>query len=119
MDKEFQEIKAAQEVLNTKLKEIRADMPDDPKIKQIWDSMYSMVNNIYSYVDYIAEKIYKQQEIHAEHVNNGHFPKIKTATQMQKCLEMMNAEDDFEIKKPVISMAKINKNLIIEATFNK
>lgn len=120
MDKEFQEITAQREKLEKTIKSVSfADM--NPEMRNMYDQMCGMINNIYSYADYLY-KIQRDnhEQLRGDFQNHkkGHVPAM-TPSQMKKHLENIGAEDDYEISKPTINMAKSGGRLILEASYTK
>jgi len=44
----------------------------------------------------------------------GHLPAIKDAGKMEEALRKLSLEKSFEVRKPVISIAKINGQTVLE-----
>lgn len=80
----------------------------------IYDSMYSAINHCHSRINDLEEDIYKWRYDHLK----GHLPNAKTPTQMTKCLEVLGMEDDFEVAKNYISVAKTRQGIVATASYN-
>jgi len=103
MDKltELKEIKANVEIIDKKYRESKGygESTDKPCAAETEDMMYSMVQGIYRYIDYIEGNIYSWQDRHIE--NSTHLPKL-TPSQTEKLLKAAGASEDFDVQKKII-----------------
>jgi hypothetical protein len=72
---------------------------------QMMNEMYSAFSSIMKYVYSVEDQLWSYQSQHAK----GHLPPIKGASQMQSVLETLGMDGDYEVYKPVISVASTKK----------
>lgn len=112
--KEINELKANFETLSEKLKISKASYHDDPKMCEIMDFVYSMMESCHRRIDYISEDIYSFIDKHSE----GHIPPIVGAERMNKALKVLGLDDDYEAYPKYIS-ANTKNGLTIELNYSK
>jgi len=89
-------------------KQSKADMDEDDQEKEF---MKQMVNNIADYIFAIENQMYKMHQNH----QIGHLPAIKSPGKMQKALKTLGVDDDYEVAKPLITIANTKQGMLIEA----
>jgi hypothetical protein len=108
---------AAVSYLKSKNIEIKADdsmdmedeedmCPGCEDLKMEQDYMYSMMNNMYSYLNYLESSLYSYASEH----QNGHLPPILGAEKMNAALKSLGIDKDYEIRKPVIYASEMVEN---------
>jgi hypothetical protein len=108
MDKKLQEIKASIEKLDKNYRESRGygESTSSPSKDESADLMYSMIQGVYRYIDYVQGNMYDWQDRHTS--NSFHLPKL-TPSQIEKLLKAAGAAEDFEVERKHI-YAKANRN---------
>lgn len=110
--KELQDLRASIEILTNKYKEVKATKKvkadgiemekEDDCCKCLCDelenTLFQLVNYIHSRISYLENSFYAYEYEHSE----GHLPKIKTASDMKRALDVLGLADDYEVKKQVI-----------------
>lgn len=127
MNKELEklkEIKASIEKLDKEYRTIKGygECCDKPCPAEVQDILYSLLNNVYRYIDSSISGIWRWQDDHV--TNKTHLPKL-SASQIENLLDAAGAEDDFEVQKPIIwASAKYNSTenkdgVVIELQIDK
>lgn len=100
-NKELTEIKASIEILDKKYRESKGygEVSVKPCDSETSDMLYSMIQGVYRYIDYVQSNIYSWQDNHTK--NLFHLPKL-TASQAEKLLKAAGANEDFEVSRPII-----------------
>lgn len=101
--KELQELRANIEDLRSKYQEVKA-MPgemDNDKMKMMEEDMMRMMNYTHSRITYLEDAFYKYQWDHSK----GHLPQVNSPSQMEHCLDILGLGGDYQVHKPMISMA--------------
>jgi len=62
------------------------------------DYIYSMMQNMYSYLSYIESSLYKYEMEHSV----GHLPPIEGASAMSKALKTLGLDGDYQVEKRTI-----------------
>lgn len=104
------------------LKELRASIEatfQKMKAEGMGDEKYEMCMDalgfVYRYVAAVEEELYAYRQKHQV----GHLPQIKGAGKMTDVLKKLGMDGDYEVHKPMISVANTNKGLEFEAEFKK
>lgn len=66
-------------------------------LKESLDELKSEIQYLKTWIKDVGEEIYWHKK--------GHLPKVPSATQMQRILEILELDSDFEIEKPKIDPA--------------
>lgn len=66
-------------------------------LKESLDDLKKEINYLKDWIKSVGEEIYWHKK--------GHLPKVPSATQMQRILEILELDSDFEIEKPKIDPA--------------
>jgi len=119
MDK-LQEIKASIEKLDKNYRESKGygECCDKPTPAETQDIMYSMIQGVYKYIDYVQSNFYSYQDRHE--TNYTHLPKL-TPSQTEKLLKAAGASEDFNVQKKIIWASDRNgvKNFVAELNIPK
>jgi hypothetical protein len=107
-NKELQEIKASIETLDKKYRESKGygEVSTKPCDSESSDMLYSMIQGVYRYIDYVQGNTYNWQDNHTS--KSTHLPKL-TASQTEKLLKSCGANEDFDVARPTI-FARANRN---------
>ncbi len=74
------------------------------------DRFYEEMEIMYRYVSRVEDEMY---EMYYNHIQ-GHLPKIKDAGKMEEVLEKIGLGNSYEVRKPVISVARKNGRTVYE-----
>lgn len=107
-DKELTKLSESIASLKTSISASLADMPADPN-KDMMESMYRMVNNVYDYVDRLASNLYQHSD------SSRHLPPISGPAQMNKALKALGMSEDYKCEPRTIYAGK--NSVIIEAEY--
>lgn len=83
-----------------------------------YDEMDTRIEYVYDHINYkfryLQEEISYVLQLFRDHMK-GHLPKIKSTSQMKTALEALGLEDEYEVMKPIISVAnKKTGEIIVE-----
>jgi hypothetical protein len=98
-----------------RLEECKAVQSSDDHMKNMRNEFYDSMSRMWNYAYQIQSSFYNYASEHAK----GHLPPIKTASQMEKCLKSMGMENDYQVYKPVLSVANTKRGNILEANVEK
>lgn len=108
-------------ILDEKIKSAKANMDKiaDPDMMEKMQGFMEAVRNV---LNYIHERIDIVQEdawtFRREHTTN-HLPNPKSASQMETCLKALGMYGDYEVRKPIITMAKTRQGGVAVAEYIK
>lgn len=96
---------------------------EDEKMKKMHQMMDERMSYIYQMISSVRDMVYRSQDENYAAWNShlkSHIP-VLTASQMQKMLDNCGAGSDYEIRRPILSVASKNthRGLEITASFTK
>lgn len=110
MNKETQKLRESIADCQKKFQELKGDgLSEDPR----FEALYNNLGYIIKYIYQVEDSLWNYRIEHAK----GHLPQIKGAGKMQKALKTLGMEDDYEVTKPMISVANSKRGIIVEATY--
>lgn len=119
-NKELTEIKASIEILDKRYRESKGygECCDKPCPAEVEDVMYSMIQNVYRYIDTVQSNFWDYQNRHES--NYTHLPKL-SPSQIEKLLKAAGASEDFDVQKKIIWATDRNgvKNFTAELNIPK
>jgi len=115
MSEKLNQLKTMIATSQENLKKMQAEMPEDDRMNKMMKEMYRYMDYVMGYIYEMEASGYKQWERH----NVGHIPSVKGAGKMQAVLEALGLDDDYEVYKPMISVAKTKRGMEIEASYTK
>lgn len=71
--------------------------------------LYNLIGNLSDRIGYLSDTFYS-------HINSGHIPPAKSASQMQGILNKLNLDKDYQAQQPQVVYASTRNG--IEATVN-
>jgi len=99
-------------IKSTKANGELSDEEDDEEEDEEKEAMKEMMQSVVQYIYGIEDMIYK---MHTEH-RKGHIPPITSPGKMQKVLKALGVDDDYEVAKPLITIANTKQGMLIEAS---
>lgn len=112
--KELQELRANVDSLLKQYKEIKAqpissidpnaepdDTTEDPRLAQLEDLIFNLVGYVHQRVTNLENAFYDYGYTHQQ----GHFPAVKSPSQMEAALKTLGLDKDYIVAKPTISVA--------------
>ena len=105
MNKELKELSESCASLCENLKQLKADMPVDPKnpsndmMNKCMDAMYNIADNLHRRIDIVDQNHWQKMDNHIS--ASTHLPKL-TASQHEKLLKSCGASEDYQVQKPTI-----------------
>ena len=110
-DKKLQELEESFAVLMQDLKKVKADGMDqgmEDKMQYMMDALSRVYANLSDRISYLSEAFYQYTYQHQQ----GHIPPIKSTSMMQKALKALGMDGDYEVAKPMISVARGAKGVM-------
>lgn len=108
------------------------DIAAEPEKPLTINMVYEIVNDYNDWyvrdlgrrIDFLQAQVFESFDALSSHVRNGHLPPIKGAEKLQKALEILKIDGDYEIEKPVIystatSIDDKSKDIVFELTSKK
>ncbi len=98
MNKELKELSENFASLCDNLKQLKADMPVDPKnpnndmMNKCMDAMYNIASNLHQRMDMISQGNWQWQDNHTK----GHAPAFKSQAQLSKFLKNHDMQADYK-----------------------
>ena len=112
MNKKLEELRQAMASLQSEMENLKGKAKGEDPMQPYNDHvnmMMQQMHNMRAYMDMMADDMYARHNSsdkrHADHLQ-GHLPPAKTPTQMKACLKALGMDSDYEVKKPVITVAK-------------
>ena len=112
--KEINELKANFETLSEKLKISKASYHDDPKMCEMMDSVYSMMEYCHRRINYLSQDIYGYISEH----NSSHLPPILGPGRMAKAIKVLGLNDDYQVQ-PRVLYASTKNGPVVELNYSK
>lgn len=107
--------------LDEEIKSVKANM-DKIADPDMMEKMQGFMEAIRNAIHYVHERIDDIQEdawtFRREHTTN-HLPNPKSASQMETCLKVLGLHEDYEVRKPIITMAKTRQGGVAVAEYVK
>jgi hypothetical protein len=104
MDK-LSELKESLAKMDEKYKEIKGDMPVDPKMdkyNEVMNYMYDCMSRMRDYMWQTEANIYQRIDNHTNPQGSTHPPMLKTASHVESYLDACGMSNDAEVVKPQI-----------------
>jgi hypothetical protein len=99
MQKELADLVTSLGKIKKEAEECRGDMADPMDKKH--QAMCDMIGSLADRLSYMAQAFWQYSDQH----KNGHLPAVKTPSQMSHALEVLGLADDYEVYKPVLTVA--------------
>lgn len=119
MDKNaFLETLAAIKTGLDKLKESKGQenhSPMEAMRDEMMERMYGALNYVHERISGVEDTLW---EFRSQHLK-GHLPNPKTPTQMERALKGLGLQDEFEVVKPMISVASTRQGQVLNASYSK
>ncbi len=85
--------------------------------QEVYNLIDSVYRSVYQETKYLAESIDKLYSAFYNHAGEGHLPKIQGADKMQKILEKLNLDGDYQVFKPFIMANDTRGNKVAVVDF--
>jgi hypothetical protein len=82
---------------------------------EMQDMVWRAVSNVHDRIDYLSSAM---SEYCYEH-SKGHIPAIKSPSQMQKVLKVLDMDGDYVVRIPEVSIASVKNTVTAEINFKK
>lgn len=110
--KKLKELQQAFAAAQKKFQESKAYGPDCSE-QDTNEALCSMFQNLSDRISYIAESFWDYTYEHSK----GHIPPINSVSGMEKALKVLGLADDYDVYKPMISVAREARGIVAYASY--